>query len=111
MLESVYQECLTIELTERGLDTKTLVELPVHYRGETLSKKFVIDMLVEGSIILELKAVEQLAPIHEAQLITYLRLANKQIGFLINFNERLLKNGFRRFVNKFTDKADYQMPI
>lgn len=75
--------------------------VPLVYKGEKLSKEYVMDVLVEGEIILELKAVESLLPVHEAQLISYLKLANKKLGFLINFNVPLLKQGFRRFVNGF----------
>lgn len=100
LLESVYHHCLAKELLKRGLKVDSLVKVPIHYKGEALDKHFVIDILVEDRVILELKAVEQIIPVHEAQLISYLKLANKRIGFLINFNERLLKNGFRRFVNK-----------
>ena len=102
LLESVYQECLYLELTERGLKAEQFVSIPIQYRGEFLGKHFTIDILVEDSIVLELKAVEKILPVHEAQLISYLKIADKQIGLLINFNEKLLKDGFKRFVNKFT---------
>lgn len=75
--------------------------LPSTTKGELLNKNYVIDMLVEDEIILELKSVEGLLPVHEAQLISYLKLADKRLGFLINFNVPLLKQGFKRFVNKF----------
>ena len=101
LLESVYQECLYLELTERGLKAEQFVSVPIQYRGEFLGKHFTIDILVEDSIVLELKAVEKILPVHEAQLISYLKIADKQIGLLINFNEKLLKDGFKRFVNKF----------
>ena len=102
LLESVYQECLYLELTERGLKAEQFVSIPIQYRGEFLGKHFTIDILVEDSIVLELKALEKILPVHEAQLISYLKIADKQIGLLINFNEKLLKDGFKRFVNKFT---------
>ncbi len=101
LLESVYQECLYLELTERGLKAEQFVSVPIQYRGEFLGKHFTIDILVEDSIVLELKAVEKILPVHEAQLISYLKIADKRIGLLINFNEKLLKDGFKRFVNKF----------
>lgn len=101
LLESVYQECLYLELTERGLKAEQFVSIPIQYRGEFLGKHFTIDILVEDSIVLELKAVEKILPVHEAQLISYLKIADKRIGLLINFNEKLLKDGFKRFVNKF----------
>lgn len=72
----------------------------MHYKGEPLKKDYFLDVLVEDEIILELKAVEGILPVHEAQIISYLKLANKRLGFLINFNVPLLKQGFRRYVNK-----------
>ena len=101
LLEAVYQHCLVREFELRGIKVETLVMVPLMYKGERLTKEYVIDMLVEDEIILELKAVEGLLPVHEAQLISYLKLANKRLGFLINFNMPLLKQGFRRFVNGF----------
>ncbi len=71
------------------------------YRGFELTKEFRIDILVEGEVVLEIKAVEKMLPVFEAQIISYLKLANKRLGFLINFNQALLKQGFRRFVNNF----------
>jgi GxxExxY protein len=101
LLESVYQQCLVKELSLRKIKTEVLVTVPLQYKGYTLNKDYVIDVLVENEIRLELKAVEIILPVHEAQLISYLKLANKKLGFLINFNVRLLKDGFKRFVNNF----------
>jgi GxxExxY protein len=101
LLESVYQLCLVKELRNRGIRIDTLVPVQLHYKGEPLNKEFVIDMLVENEIILELKAVEIVLPVHEAQLISYLKITDKRLGFLINFNVPLLKQGFKRFVNNF----------
>jgi GxxExxY protein len=101
LLEAVYQHCLVREFELRGIKVETLVMVPLMYKGERLNKEYIMDVLVEGEIILELKAVESLLPVHEAQLISYLKLANKRLGFLINFNVPLLKQGFRRFVNGF----------
>lgn len=101
MLEGVYQKCLLFELRSRGLKVEPMVLIPLMYKGHVLNKEYVADMIVENEIILELKAVELLLPVHEAQLISYLHLADKRLGFLINFNVRLLKDGFRRFVNNF----------
>lgn len=78
-----------------------MVMIPLIYRGQHLSKEYVVDILVEKEIIVELKAVEGILPVHEAQIISYLKLADKKLGFLINFNVPLIKHGFRRFVNKF----------
>ncbi|MFN2394964.1 MAG: GxxExxY protein [Bacteroidales bacterium] len=101
LLESVYHQCLFNELTYRDIICKSEVFLPLYYKGKKLDKTFKIDLLVEGEIIIELKAVEALLPVHEAQIISYLKLANKKLGYLINFNTPLLKDGFKRFVNNF----------
>ncbi len=101
LLESVYQQCLAKEFSLRGLDFQKEVSIPLVYKGFVLNKDYVIDILVENEIVLELKAVDSILPVHEAQLISYLKLADKKLGFLINFNVPLLKNGFKRFVNNF----------
>ncbi len=99
LLESVYEHCLYRELQNRGLNVKQQVYLPVIYKGEDIDLNFRMDLLVEDKIVIELKSVETILPIHEAQILTYLKLANKKLGLLINFNVPLLKNGFRRFIN------------
>jgi GxxExxY protein len=101
LLESVYHQCLYNELDSRDIICKSEVFLPLHYKGKKLGKSFKIDILVEGEIIIELKAVEAVLPVHEAQIISYLKLANMKLGYLINFNTPLLKDGFKRFVNNF----------
>ena len=101
LLESVYQHCLIKELRSRGLMINTMVPVPLFYKGELLNKDYIIDVLVEDEIILELKSVDVILPVHEAQLISYLKLADKRLGFLINFNVPLMKQGFKRFVNNF----------
>lgn len=101
LLESVYEYCLTKELQLRGINVENQVPIPLYYKGELLHKDFRIDILVDNEIIIELKAVEMILPVHEAQIISYLKLTNKKLGFLINFNVPLLKDGFRRFVNNF----------
>lgn len=101
LLESVYEICLIEELINKGLKTENQVKLPVVYKGKTLNKEFIIDILVEDSIVIELKAVEQLLPVHEVQLVTYLKLAGYKLGFLINFNVSLIKQGIRRKVNQY----------
>jgi GxxExxY protein len=101
LLESVYEICLLEELRKKGLEVKSQVRLPVVYKGKELGKEFYIDILVEDCIIIELKAVEVLLPVHEVQLLTYMKLANISLGFLINFNVPLLKEGIRRKVNKY----------
>jgi GxxExxY protein len=101
LLESIYVECLVHELINRGLVVKTEVLIPLIYKEKELSKRFKIDVLIENEIIIEVKAVEILLPVHEAQIISHLKLADKRLGFLVNFNVPLLINGFKRFVNNF----------
>jgi GxxExxY protein len=88
------------ELELRSIHFQNQVCVPLFYKGYTLNKDFKIDILVEKEIILELKAVEVILPVHKAQIISYLKLTNKKLGFLINFNVPLIKEGFLRFVNK-----------
>jgi GxxExxY protein len=101
LLESIYQHCLVKELSSRKLSVSMMVAVPLHYKGVPLNKDYFIDILVENEIILELKSIEGLLAIHEAQIISYLKLANKRLGLLINFNVPLLKQGFRQYVNDF----------
>ena len=99
LLESVYEECLTHELRTMGLYVERQVEIPVMYKGIETNKTFFMDLVVEYVIVLELKAVENLLPIHEVQTVTYLRLADKRLGLLINFNVPLMSQGIRRKIN------------
>jgi GxxExxY protein len=99
LLESVYEVCLIEELRNRGLNVQSQVRLPIVYRGKELNKEFIIDLLVENKIVIELKAVEDLMPVHEVQLVTYLKLSGMKLGYLINFNVSLLKFGIRRRIN------------
>ena len=99
LLESVYEYCLLDELKRKGLRAERQVQLPIYYKGCNLDKDFFIDILVEDKVILELKSVEAILPIHEFQLLTYLKLSNKKLGLLINFNVPLLKDGIRRKIN------------
>jgi GxxExxY protein len=101
LLESIYQACLIKEFQLRKIKAQPAVMLPLIYKGHALNKDFVIDILVENDIVLELKAVEVLLPVHQAQIISYLKLSDKNLGFLINFNVPVLKHGFERFVNNF----------
>ena len=101
LLESIYELCLVKELINRNLNVKNQVIIPLTYKGEIISKDFKLDILVEDSVILEIKAVEIILPVHEAQILSYLKLADKRLGLLINFNVPILRNGFRRFVNNF----------
>jgi GxxExxY protein len=101
LLESVYELCLVKELQLRGFLAGNQVPIPLLYKGEELNKDFRVDILVENEINIELKVVDILLPVHEAQIISYLKLTNRKLGFLINFNVPLLKKGFYRFVNNF----------
>ena len=98
LLESTYEACLAHELTLAGLKVETQKPLPVHYRDVALDCGYRIDLLVNDAIIVELKAIDSLLPVHEAQLLTYLKLSGMQLGLLINFNVKLLKQGIRRMV-------------
>ena len=101
LLESVYELCLYKELRSRNLFVERQVPIDVVYKGESLDAEFRIDLLVEHEVIIELKAVEIMLPVHEAQLLTYLKLANKKLGLLINFNVPKLVNGFKRMLNGY----------
>jgi len=103
LLESAYEACLAYELGKRGFKVERQWPLPVVYREVKLDCGYRIDLLVEESVIVELKAVEKLAPIHEAQLLSYLKLSGCRVGLLINFNVKVLKNGVRRIINNFPD--------
>lgn len=98
LLESSYEQCLAHELSCARLPFQRQVELPLHYKTVHLDCGYRIDVLVDGKLIVELKSVEQLLPIHEVQLLTYMKLARVPTGLLINFNVRLLKQGLKRFV-------------
>ena len=101
LLESVYETCLIEELKSNDLNVLNQVKLPVIYKGKSLDKDFYIDILVNNLVIVELKSVEVMLPVHEVQLLTYLRLANKKLGLLINFNVPVLKDGIRRRINGY----------
>ena len=96
LLESAYEACLAFELAKRGLRVEQQKPLPVHYQGVDLDCGYRIDLLVEKRVIVELKAVERLEPIHNAQLLSYLKLSGLRLGLLINFNVLVLKNGIKR---------------
>ncbi len=98
MLESVYERCLAEELNHRKIKFQRQVEIPIEYKGLILDCGFRLDFSVENQIVLEFKAVEQILPIHEAQLITYLKMSRKNIGLIINFNVLYLKEGIKRLV-------------
>jgi len=99
LLESAYEACLEYELIQKGLRVERQKPLPVVYRDVRLDCGYRIDLLVEEAVVVEVKAVDHLAPIHEAQLLSYLKLSGYHVGLLINFNTRMLKQGIRRFVH------------
>jgi len=103
LLESAYEACLVFELAQRGLKVEQQKPLPVIYREAKLDCGYRIDLLVEKKVIVEVKAVDRLAPIHQAQLLSYLKLSGCKVGLLINFNVEVLKNSIRRMVNEFPD--------
>lgn len=100
LLEGVYEACLAFELKQRGLQVQTQVEMPVCYQGVSIDTGYRLDLLIERAVIVELKAVEKLMPVHEAQLLTYLKLADKRLGLLINFNVPHLRDGIKRIANR-----------
>jgi GxxExxY protein len=99
LLEGVYEMCLARELSKSGLAAERQLPLPVRYDGETLDAGYRVDLLVERAVIVEVKSVEKLMPLHTAQLLTYLRLAGLKTGLLINFNVAHLREGLRRISN------------
>lgn len=101
LLESIYEECLAIELGEKYLNFQRQLSLPIQYKNHTLKDNFKIDMVVENKVVIELKAVERLMPVHDAQLLTRLRLTGCKVGLLINFNVPLLHKGIKRLVNDY----------
>ena len=103
LLESAYEACLAYELAEKGLKIERQKGLPLKYRGVLLDCGYRLDLLVESQVVVEVKAVEKIELIHEAQLLSYLKLSKCQLGLLINFNVEVLKNGIRRLVNRFLE--------
>ena len=103
LLESAYEACLVSELVQRGFLVERQKDLPVVYRDTQVDCGYRLDLLVEEQVIVEVKAVDKLAPIHDAQVITYLRLSGTKVGLLLNFNVPLLKDGLRRLVNDYPE--------
>ena len=103
LLESVYEDCLKVELESRGLKAETQIDLPLIYKGQETGKYYRIDMLVEDVFIVELKAVEALKPLHEVQLLTYMKLSNVKMGLLVNFNVPKLRDGIKRKLNGYLE--------
>ena len=98
LLESAYEECMAYELEKAGLKTKRQVPTPVVYKDVKLDCGYRIDMLIENLVVIEIKVVDEINPVHEAQILTYLKFSKMNIGLLINFNVTALKNGIRRFI-------------
>lgn len=98
LLESAYEHCLAYEIARRGLSVQRQVALPLVYEGEKLDAGYRLDLVIDDAVIIEIKAIDLLAPIHDAQVLTYLKLSGLRIGLLMNFNVTLLKQGLRRFV-------------
>ena len=105
LLESAYEICLAFELRRLGLRVEEQKPLPVVYRDVKLDCGYRLDLVVEDAVVVEIKTIDQLAPIHVAQLLSYLRLSGKRVGLLINFHVRVLRNGLKRIVNDFPDSA------
>ena len=101
LLESAYEACMAHELARSGLDARRQVTLPIIYDGHRIDAGYRIDLLIENVLVVELKAVDRLLPIHQAQLLSYLRLADRPLGLLINFNTLHLKDGIKRMVNNY----------
>ncbi len=101
LLESAYEQCLCHELSLRGMNFQRQVDLPVVYKGVRLDCGYRMDVVVEDTVVVELKTVDKLLPIHEAQLLTYLKLYHRQLGLLLNFNVAVLKDGLKRIVNNY----------
>ena len=105
LLESVYEECLCYELSLIGLRFERQVHLPVTYKGIKLECGHKLDLVVEDSVVVELKSIEDITPLHQAELLTYLKTSHKKVGLLINFNVQFLKNGLKRVVNRYAGPA------
>jgi len=111
LLESAYKECLAHEMRIRGLNFERQVPLSVAYKGVTLDCGYRLDFLVERAVVVELKAVESLQPIHEAQVLTYLKLGGWTVGLLINFNVSVLRDGIKRVVLNYKDVSASSAPL
>jgi len=105
LLENAYKQCLAHELHLAGMSFKVEVPMPVNYKGVNLDCGYRIDLLVEDILVLELKAVEKVAPIHQAQLLTYMKLAETPLGLIINFNVKMLKDGIKKCANSSTPRS------
>jgi GxxExxY protein len=98
LLESAYEHCLAYEISRRGVHVQRQVALPIFYEGEKLDAGYRLDLVVDGAVIIEIKFIDALAPIHDAQVLTYLKLSGLRVGLLMNFNVAMFKQGLKRFV-------------
>jgi len=101
LLESAYEACMVYDLAQSGLKVEQQKPLPIVYRGVKLECGYRLDLMIENEVIVEIKSIEKLLPIHQAQLMSYLKLTDCKVGLLINFNVNILKNGIKRVVNNF----------
>jgi GxxExxY protein len=99
LLERVYEICLAYEIKKAGLVVQSQIDVPIIYDGVTLKEKLRLDLIIENTVIIEVKAVEIVNPVWQAQIISHLKLTDNKLGFLINFNVPLIKNGIKRFIN------------
>jgi len=100
LLESAYESCLSWELRQRGFDVENQVPIPIRYKGLTLDEGYRIDLLVEGKLLLELKSIDKVQPIHMAQVLTYLKMTGLKMALILNFNVLLMRSGIKRIVNQ-----------
>lgn len=98
LLEFAYEHCLAFEIARRGLEVQRQLALPIIYEGERLDAGYRLDLVIEGTVIIEIKSIDALAPIHDAQVLTYLKLSGLRVGLLMNFNVALFRQGLKRFV-------------
>jgi GxxExxY protein len=106
LLESIYETCLVHELREAGLAVSQQLAIPIMYKGVRMSNDLRLDLLVDDRIIVEVKAVEDFHPVHQAQLLTYLKLTDKRVGLLLNFNSPVLRNGIKRMMNGYLNGTE-----
>lgn len=111
LFESAYEACLTYDLQQKEFQIERQKALPIVYRGIQLDEAYRLDVVVENAVILELKSVESLLPIHTAQLLSYLKLSGMHVGLLINFNVPVLKDGIKRVVNEYTEDKRYTAKV
>jgi GxxExxY protein len=111
LLEGAYEPCMAYELTKRGLTAKQQVPMPLRYDSITIDVGYRLDVVVQDLIVLELKSVDKLLPIHAAQLLSYLRLGNYRVGFLLNFNTVHMRDGIKRIIHGFQNARESDRPI